>query len=47
MLDAGYEGYFALEGTQTGDHITKDARSVAYVRQILSEIKDGSPVVGI
>lgn len=47
MLDAGYEGYFALEGTQTGDHITKDARSIAYVRQIISEIKDGSPVVGI
>tara|TARA_B100000745_G_scaffold78422_1_gene47740 strand:- start:174 stop:1115 length:942 start_codon:yes stop_codon:yes gene_type:complete len=44
MVDAGYDGYFALEGTQTGDHISKDARSVTYVRQILREVTDGAPI---
>ena len=38
MVNAGYDGYFALEGTQTGDHLFKDARSVEYVRGILKEI---------
>jgi sugar phosphate isomerase/epimerase len=38
MLDAGYDGYLALEGTNTGDHISKDARSVRYIKSILSEL---------
>lgn len=40
MMDAGYDGYLALEGSNTGDHISKDARSVQYVRQIVAEITD-------
>ena len=44
MVDAGYDGYLALEGANTGDHISKDARSVQYVRQILAEITDGVAV---
>ena len=45
MLEAGYDGYLALEGTNTGDHISKDARSVAYVRQIVAELEEGKPVL--
>lgn len=39
MVDAGYDGYLAVEGVDTGDQLTHDARSAAYVRQILSDIK--------
>jgi sugar phosphate isomerase/epimerase len=45
MIEAGYEGYFALEGTNTGDHISKDARSVHYVRKIVAEIEQGKPIL--
>ena len=45
MIDAGYEGYFALEGTNTGDHISKDARSVQYVRKIVAEIEQGKSIL--
>ncbi|MEC8986911.1 MAG: sugar phosphate isomerase/epimerase [Chloroflexota bacterium] len=45
MLEAGYDGYFALEGTNTGDHLTKDAKSVAYVRQVVAEIEQGKPIL--
>ena len=38
MLDAGFDGYLALEGTNTGDHLSKDGRSVKYVRDILTEL---------
>ena len=38
MLDAGYDGYLALEGTNTGDHLSKDNRSVEYIRNILTEL---------
>ena len=44
MIEAGYEGYFALEGTNTGDHISKDARSVQYVRKIVAEIEKGKSI---
>ena len=44
MVDAGFDGYLALEGANTGDQISKDARSVQYVRQILAEITDGVAV---
>ncbi len=39
MVDAGYDGYLAIEGVDTGDQLTHDARSATYVRQILSDIK--------
>jgi sugar phosphate isomerase/epimerase len=45
MIDAGYEGYFALEGANTGDHISKDARSVQYVRKLVAEIEHGKPIL--
>ena len=44
MIEAGYEGYFALEGTNTGDHISKDARSVQYVRKMVAEIEKGKSI---
>lgn len=38
MLTAGYEGYLAIEGTRTGDSLSKDTRSVEYVRGLLREL---------
>jgi sugar phosphate isomerase/epimerase len=40
MHEAGYDGYFALEGTNTGDQLHKDTRSVEYVKGILNELDD-------
>ena len=40
MHEAGYDGYFALEGTNTGDQLHKDKRSVDYVKDILAELED-------
>ena len=40
MHEAGYDGYFALEGTNTGDQLHKDRRSVEYVKGILAELTD-------
>ena len=40
MVEAGYDGYFALEGTNTGDQLHKDKRSVDYVKDILAELED-------
>ena len=40
MHHAGYEGYFALEGTNTGDQLYKDKQSVDYVKGILAELED-------
>jgi hypothetical protein len=40
MHHAGYEGYFALEGTNTGDQLHKDKQSVDYVKGILAELED-------
>ena len=40
MHEAGYEGYFALEGTNTGDQLHKDGRSVEYIRGIMAELED-------
>jgi hypothetical protein len=34
-----------LEGTNTGDHISKDAKSVQYVRKIVAEIEQGKPIL--
>ena len=38
MLAAGYPGDFAIEGLRLGDAITSDARSAAYVRDLIREL---------
>jgi sugar phosphate isomerase/epimerase len=38
MLDAGYQGDFAIEGLRLGDAISSDARSAAYVRDLIREL---------
>ena len=38
MADTGYQGYLAVEGAREGDQLTADARSAAYVRELLSEL---------
>ena len=38
MHDAGFDGYLAVEGARDGDQLTSDARSLAYVREILAEL---------
>ncbi len=40
MHEADYDGYFALEGTNTGDQLDKDGRSVEYIKSILAELED-------
>jgi sugar phosphate isomerase/epimerase len=35
MLDAGYEGYLAIEGGQHGDQLSQDRRSLDYVRELM------------
>lgn len=39
MVDAGYDGYLAIEGANAGDQLHKDRRSVDYVRGILGELE--------
>lgn len=41
MLEAGYDGYFALEGAQKGDQLSQDRRGLEYARQLMAEL---SPV---
>lgn len=36
MVHAGYDGFLAIEGTNTGDQLTRDARSAAYCRELLA-----------
>jgi len=38
MLDAGYDGYLAIEGVRYGDGFHQDGRSVAYVKSVLAEL---------
>jgi len=38
MVDAGYQGFLAIEGVREGDQLSGDARSVRYCREILSEL---------
>ena len=38
LLDAGYEGYLAIEGVRYGDAFHQDGRSVAYVKSLLAEL---------
>lgn len=39
MVAAGYQGYLAIEGANTGDQLTADRRGVAYVKEILAELE--------
>ncbi|MDP7412176.1 MAG: sugar phosphate isomerase/epimerase family protein [SAR202 cluster bacterium] len=39
MKEAGYDGYLAIEGANTGDQLHKDRRSVEYVKGLLSEME--------
>ncbi|MBI3970731.1 MAG: sugar phosphate isomerase/epimerase [Chloroflexi bacterium] len=38
MVDAGYQGYLAVEGVREGDQLYDDGRSVRYCREILREL---------
>ncbi|MBA2448887.1 MAG: sugar phosphate isomerase/epimerase [Chloroflexi bacterium] len=38
MVDAGYEGFLAVEGAREGDQLTADARAAAYVRELLADL---------
>ncbi|TAK21374.1 MAG: sugar phosphate isomerase/epimerase [Chloroflexota bacterium] len=37
MVAAGYSGYMSIEGANTGDQLSQDARSAAYARRLLRE----------
>ena len=39
LLDAGYDGYLAIEGVRYGDGFHQDGRSVAYVKSVLAELR--------
>lgn len=39
MDDAGYDGYLAVEGAQTGDALYADQRSFDYVQSVFSDIE--------
>jgi sugar phosphate isomerase/epimerase len=38
MLDAGYDGYLAIEGAREGDALSKDRRGSEYVQSLLKEL---------
>ena len=39
VLDAGYDGYLAIEGIRDGDQFYQDGRSVAYVKSVLEDLQ--------
>lgn len=39
MMKAGYKGYLAIEGVQLGDQLTRDKRSIDYVKTLIAEIQ--------
>ena len=39
MLDAGFDGYLAVEGATSGDQLHADRRSFAYVQRVLEEAR--------
>ena len=39
VLDAGYDGYLAIEGIRDGDQFHQDGRSVAYVKSVLEDMQ--------
>ena len=38
MIDAGFDGTFALEGVRIGDPYERDGASLAYIRQVAAEL---------
>jgi sugar phosphate isomerase/epimerase len=38
MLDAGYDGYFAVEGAQKGDQLSQDRRGLEYAQALAKEL---------
>ena len=42
MVDAGYNGYVAVEGAQKGDALSQDRRSIEYVRGLLADLSPDS-----
>ncbi len=38
MLEAGYTGYLAIEGVQSGDQLHIDGQSAAYARSLIDEL---------
>jgi len=42
VLDAGYDGYLAIEGIRDGDQFHQDGRSVAYVKSVLEDLQETS-----
>ena len=42
MVDAGYDGYLAVEGAQKGDALSQDWRSIEYVRGVLADLSPDS-----
>jgi len=38
MLDAGYDGYLAVEGAREGDALSKDRRGAEYAQRVLAEL---------
>jgi sugar phosphate isomerase/epimerase len=47
MLEAGYNGYFAVEGAQKGDQLSQDRRSLEYARGLLAELSPTRPAVSV
>ena len=41
MVDAGYDGYLAIEGGTAGDQIHQDRKSVEYVRGVVASLQPG------
>jgi hypothetical protein len=39
MVDAGFDGYLAIEGATDGDQLYSDRRSFEYVKSVLAEIE--------
>jgi sugar phosphate isomerase/epimerase len=47
MVEAGYDGYFAVEGAQKGDQLSQDRRSIEYARQLLAELSAERPAARV
>ena len=41
MVEAGYDGYLAIEGARDGDQLHKDRRSVEYVKSVVADLAQG------
>ena len=37
MVKAGYQGYMAIEGANTGDQLTQDRRGAEYAKMLMAE----------